>query len=95
MERSEELLEKTNVLNGEMSKISNEHEELQVKFSNLQNSLEMMIQDRETSLKSEIKYIEEHALTKERIKDFSKVFEIYRGQVAISDKISHQNRQLK
>lgn len=52
------------MLSGEMAKVGNEHEELQVKFSNLQNSLEYMTQDRETSLKAEIKFIETHALTK-------------------------------
>lgn len=42
-----------------MARINNEHEELQVKFTNLQNSLEIMITERESLLKQTTTFIED------------------------------------
>lgn len=55
----------------------------------------MMIQDREMYVRAEIKYIQEHAYSKEKIKDLNKIFDIYHNQMAVGDKISQQNKQIK
>lgn len=46
-------------------------------------------------MQAQIKYIEERGLSKEKIKDLSKVFEVYHSQISITDKIQQQNKQLK
>lgn len=46
-------------------------------------------------VRAEIKYIEEHAFSKEKIKDLNKIFDIYHNQMAVGDKISQQNKQIK
>lgn len=46
-------------------------------------------------MQAQIKYIDEHSLTKEKIKDLAKVFEVYQSKISINDKIQQQNKQLK
>ena len=42
------MTEKNEVINREMRRINNEHEELSIKFNNIQNSLEMTLREKET-----------------------------------------------
>lgn len=46
MDKLDETGEKLNVVNSKMAMISNEHEELQVKFTNLSNSLEILSREK-------------------------------------------------
>ena len=78
-----------------MARINNEHEELQVKFTNLQNSLEIMITERESLLKQTTTFIEDKQLSKDKIKELANVIELYHCNIETGQKISTQNRQLK
>lgn len=54
-----------------------------------------MIMEKEGFIKSQAKYIEQHGLSREKVKDMNKIIEIYQSQVAIAQKMTQQNKQLK
>lgn len=79
-----------------MCRINNEHEELSVKFTNLQSSLEVLTQEKEEWMEKEVSFLQDKGLLpREKVKTLQRVFDIYHDQVSLGEKISNQNKQLK
>lgn len=78
-----------------MLKINNEHEELTIKFSNLQVSLEVMIKEKDEMIDEWNVALEQHGIVIDKGKNWGYVMQIYKDKVSLCEKIGTQNKNLK
>jgi hypothetical protein len=79
--------------------MSNEHEELTIKFDNLQNSLEIIISTNQQQLKDQLDFLKKQYLSsnlQEALpKSIDQILSLYQDRFQLCHKIGQQNRFLK
>lgn len=78
-----------------MLRITNEHEELTIKFDNLQSSLEMMSIENEKILNDEQIFMKNNDIASDKIKNIEAILALYKNKVLLCKKIELQNKTLK
>ena len=86
-DKIEELSEKNAVVNGEVARMANEHEELSIKFDNLQSSLEFISSENESIFRKEVNFLKEQESTLVKMKNINDVLGVYRGKYDLCKKI--------
>ena len=94
-DKIEELSEKNAVVNGEVARMANEHEELSIKFDNLQSSLEFISSENESIFRKEVNFLKEQESTLVKMKNINDVLGVYRGKYDLCKKIQQQNKNIK
>jgi hypothetical protein len=77
MEKCDELTEKNEVVNAQVSRMANEHEELSIKFDNLQCSLEILSNDNESLFRKEIDFLREQEIPTDKTKTLQAILGLY------------------
>ena len=70
-------MEKNEVVNAQVLRMTNEHEQLTIKFDNLQGNLEFFSSEGDKQLKKEIVFLKEQEINVEKVKSLEGVFEMY------------------
>lgn len=75
--------------------MTNEHEELTIKFDNLQTSLEIVSSESDNLYKKEIQFLVEHEINCDKIKNLNSLILYYRERFNLCKKIESQNKIIK
>jgi chromosome segregation ATPase len=75
--------------------MTNEHEELTIKFDNLQTSLNFVSSDNDELCKREVQFLQEQQVACDRVRNLRGLIEFYRERFVLCRKIEQQNKTLK
>lgn len=75
--------------------MTNEHEELTIKFDNLQANLEIVSSQSDNNYKKEIQFLSDLEVNCDKIKNLNSVINFYREKFNLCKKIEQQNKNLK
>lgn len=75
--------------------MTNEHEELAIKYDNLQTSLELFTSQNEGQFRKEMDFLKENEINTEKVKNLGAIFGIFHEKISLLKKIQQQNKSLK